>query len=121
MTYAEKLKSPRWQKKRLEIFQRDEWTCQFCGDKESQLSVHHILYKKDCDPWEYHNDYLITVCDSCHAEEEKLKDESDFVLGRLLMSGLGRRDLLAMATELRRYLRNDRTAKFQKLMDYLYE
>lgn len=28
-TYAEKLKDPRWQKRRLEIFERDDWTCQF--------------------------------------------------------------------------------------------
>ncbi len=30
MTYAEQLKDPRWQKRRLEILQRDEWRC-LCG------------------------------------------------------------------------------------------
>jgi 5-methylcytosine-specific restriction endonuclease McrA len=34
-TYGDKLKDPRWQKRRLEIFKRDEWTCQQCGDTET--------------------------------------------------------------------------------------
>jgi len=38
VTYAEKLKDPRWQKKRLEIMERDEWTCQWCVDSESPLN-----------------------------------------------------------------------------------
>ena len=33
MNYSEQLKSPKWQKKRLEIMQRDKFTCQLCGDK----------------------------------------------------------------------------------------
>jgi 5-methylcytosine-specific restriction endonuclease McrA len=28
--YLAKCKDPRWQKVRLEVFQRDEWTCQVC-------------------------------------------------------------------------------------------
>lgn len=31
--YKEKLKDPRWQKKRLQIFERDDWCCQKCGDE----------------------------------------------------------------------------------------
>lgn len=41
--YLEKLKDPRWQKRRLEIFQRDEFTCQVCFDTESTLHVHQHM------------------------------------------------------------------------------
>ena len=43
-TYQEKLKHPKWQKKRLEILQRDEFKCVHCLDGESTLHVHHNMY-----------------------------------------------------------------------------
>lgn len=64
--YLEKLKNPRWQKKRLEILQRDEFTCQKCGDKETTLNIHHKSYKLGNDPWDYPDDNLITLCEHCH-------------------------------------------------------
>ena len=67
MAYSEKLKDPRWQKKRLEILERDSWSCQICGDSESTLHVHH--YKYENDPWEVDNIYLKTLCESCHEME----------------------------------------------------
>jgi hypothetical protein len=67
IVYSNKLKDPRWQKKRLEIMQRDEFTCCLCGDKESMLVVHH--YKYDSEPWETDNRYLATLCSDCHEEE----------------------------------------------------
>ncbi len=69
MTYSEKIKDPRWQKKRLEIFNRDNWTCQICGDKESTLHIHHYDYSGD--PWEIENDYLKTLCENCHQYEHE--------------------------------------------------
>lgn len=71
MTYSEKLKDPRWQKKRLEVFQRDEFTCQICGDTENMLMVHHRIYLPDCDPWEYPDHLLITLCENCHEAESR--------------------------------------------------
>lgn len=72
-TYAEKLKDPRWQRKRLEIMQRDEFACTHCGDVGSTLNVHHLYYKKGRDPWEYDDEVLITVCESCHSMIERQK------------------------------------------------
>ena len=66
MTYAEKLKDPRRQKKRLEIFQGDDRECQRCGNKEETLHVHRCYYEKGIDPWEYESASLITVCHRCH-------------------------------------------------------
>jgi len=70
MSYAEKLKDPRWQKKRLEILERDWWMCCECGDNESTLHVHHTTYKKGKDPWDYPNHQLITLCEECHESEK---------------------------------------------------
>jgi len=70
MNYSEKLKDPRWQKKRLEIFQRDEFMCKFCLDNESTLNIHHLKYSNE--PWNVENKYLITLCESCH-EHESMK------------------------------------------------
>jgi hypothetical protein len=76
--YYEKLKDPRWQKKRLEILERDDWVCQRCMDDESTLAVHHLYYILDRDPWDYPNDVLITLCEECH-EYERENDESDLI------------------------------------------
>lgn len=65
-SYSELLKDSRWQNKRLEILQRDGFTCQLCGSKDKPLNVHHIFYKKDVNPWDYENDDLITLCEHCH-------------------------------------------------------
>lgn len=73
MTYKEKLLDPRWQKKRLEVLQRDEFTCQQCGDKEETLHIHHFCYPKSRNPWDSDELDLITYCASCHTLEEYLK------------------------------------------------
>lgn len=70
MTYAQKLKDPRWQKKRLEILNRDEFACRICGDKKKTLHVHHRAYAKGLEPWEVEDAALLTVCEGCH---ERLK------------------------------------------------
>jgi hypothetical protein len=64
--YYEKLKDPRWQKKRLEILERDKWACRNCGDKDSTLHIHHIFYVPKTEPWEIPNGLLITLCEDCH-------------------------------------------------------
>ena len=76
MTYQEQLKSPKWQKKRLFILERDNWACQICGDTENMLSVHHMDYIKGYKPWDYENEYLITLCSSCHSSETECNKEA---------------------------------------------
>jgi len=71
-SYAEKLKDPRWQKKRLQILNRDKWKCKLCGDEKTSLQVHHKEYINGNDPWDYDNSMLITVCEHCHYEIEYL-------------------------------------------------
>ncbi len=64
--YSEKLLDPRWQKKRLEILERDRFKCVLCSDGKSTIHVHHIRYENGLDPWDYSNDSLITLCEHCH-------------------------------------------------------
>lgn len=71
-TYSEKLKDPRWQRKRLEVMQRDNFKCTQCGDKSSTLNIHHWKYSTT--PWESSNNDLSTVCEGCHKQIEKCKD-----------------------------------------------
>ena len=84
MTYAEKLKDPRWQKKRLEIFNRDNWKCTKCGNDKITLAVHHESYSGN--PWEVSNDKLTTICEPCHKKEHKISElkkyEEEIVYGK---------------------------------------
>ncbi len=71
MTYAEKLKSPMWQKKRLEIFNRDNFKCCLCSDEKTELQVHHLKYTGE--PWDAPNEDLQTLCCDCHFCVEAFK------------------------------------------------
>jgi hypothetical protein len=66
MTYREQLLHPNWQRKRLEIMQRDEFACKLCSDTETTLHVHHKQYAKGRMAWEYPADELVTLCAECH-------------------------------------------------------
>ncbi len=66
---SEKLKDPRWQKKRLLIMQRDQFKCQRCGNTEENLQVHHLVYEENREPWDIPDENLITYCQSRHDTE----------------------------------------------------
>lgn len=65
-TYYEQLKDPRWQRKRLEVMERDGFECVVCGSGEKTLNVHHGYYEKGLAPWEYDSQTLWTICEDCH-------------------------------------------------------
>lgn len=67
--YLNNLKDPRWQRVRLEVFQRDGWRCTRCGSGEKTLHVHHKRYLPGRWPWEYPTDLLATLCEVCHGDE----------------------------------------------------
>lgn len=79
--YAELLKDPRWQKKRLEVFQRANWKCENCGDSKSELHVHHTFYDGR-EPWEYLESSLVCLCKCCHDDshaEEEVEAKKDSI------------------------------------------
>lgn len=92
--YSLKLRDPRWQKKRLEILERDNWQCQICSDEESNLQVHHRAYDKGIEPWDHLDDALVTLCEGCHAAEFDLGYAiTNRLIKTLKMSGFFLNDL----------------------------
>jgi hypothetical protein len=71
MTYSSKLKNPKWQRKRLEAFQRDDFKCCLCDDEKMELHVHHLKYTNE--PWEALIEDLQTLCEVCHKVVEIIK------------------------------------------------
>lgn len=72
-TYSDKLKHPKWQKKRLGVFNRAKWKCQRCGETEKPLHVHHKRYDRSKEPWDYRYADLECLCEMCHKKEHKKK------------------------------------------------
>lgn len=64
--YSKLLQDPRWQKKRLKIMERDNFTCCVCGTTDDTLHVHHRYYKSSEGPWDYPDRALVTLCHQCH-------------------------------------------------------
>lgn len=83
MTYSEKLKDPRWQKKRLEVMCRDEFTCRDCGDKDNTLHVHHCAYAGR-EPWAIPMNALLTLCLDCHEARQLIEDDAHLMLGKIM-------------------------------------
>ena len=86
-TYFEKLKDPRWQRKRLEALEASEWKCQICYDEESTLHVHHKQYFKEREPWEYDIDQLAVLCESCHEVQHEEEDILQLVASKAPLDG----------------------------------
>jgi len=63
--YAEYLKSDAWQRKRFVVLRRDNWTCQYCGVKATE--VHHKRYAKNIgrEPIKW----LVSLCRECHRKQ----------------------------------------------------
>lgn len=94
-SYFEKLKDPRWQKKRLEVLEKSSWACDLCGDTENTLHVHHKQYIKGREPWEYTAEQLSTLCDSCHESNHSVDDRLVLSISVLPMDGPNCRDEIA--------------------------
>lgn len=68
--YWEKLKDPRWQRKRLEVMQSADFKCKDCNSETKSLNIHHRFYFKGRDPWEYDLAELVCLCEDCHRDRE---------------------------------------------------
>ena len=56
---------------------RDKFTCQKCGDKETELHIHHLKYTES-KPQDEPIESLITLCAHCHKITEYTKEEMGF-------------------------------------------
>ena len=85
-TYSEKLRDPRWQRKRLEVMQRDNFECKWCMNNEKTLNVHHLQYSGE--PWDTPIEHLITLCEDCHKDDHDMrKCAEDELLKTLKLAG----------------------------------
>lgn len=69
--HAKELTSPKWKKKREEVFERYGKQCVECGSTKN-IQVHHLIYRKGHHLWEYNVDELIPLCKKCH---QKIHDD----------------------------------------------
>lgn len=79
MTYAEKLRDPRWQRKRLQTLEAYNFKCGVCLSEEKTLHVHHLIYRKGVEPWDYEPVAdLMAMCEDCHndrtLEDARIKE-----------------------------------------------
>lgn len=82
--YQQLLTDPRWQKKRLEIFERDSFRCQRCSDSKKTLHVHHSYYTFGVDPWNYPPETLSALCSDCHKQEHDIGGDLSLSLAKML-------------------------------------
>lgn len=82
-SYSDLLKHPKWQKKRLEILERADFTCEECGNREQTLHVHHGYYEKGLKPWEYSNESLHCLCEKCHEFAQDYGKHLKRLIGKL--------------------------------------
>jgi hypothetical protein len=64
--FWEKYKDPRWQRVRLTVMNREQFTCEKCKRKDVTLNVHHGYYERGRDPWDYPTASLHCYCENCH-------------------------------------------------------
>lgn len=82
-TYSERLRDPRWQRKRLEILNRSDFSCERCGATDRTLNVHHKRYRKGAMPWEYEATELVALCEICHQQHHSLANTLSEIIGEL--------------------------------------
>ena len=51
---------------KLAILNRDNYTCQICGEKDTRLEIHHIQYRSK--GGSNRMDNLVTLCQECHGK-----------------------------------------------------
>jgi hypothetical protein len=82
--YANKLRDPRWQKKRLEVMEKAQWKCERCNASDKELQVHHGMYEYNKDPWDYDTSVLWCLCKRCHEAVTEMKREMQRYFGLVL-------------------------------------
>lgn len=64
VSYGDKMKDPRWQRKRCSILLRDDFKCVVTGRADLTLNVHHRIYVGE--PWDCPDEMLETICEPVH-------------------------------------------------------
>ena len=87
MTYQEQLKSPKWQKKRLQVLEYYNYECQLCHNDEKELHVHHLIYRDNHLLWDYDITEYAVLCKSCHKNWHETLKLFNLELGQTFLHG----------------------------------
>jgi hypothetical protein len=87
-SYWEKLRDPRWQRRKAEIMQRADFACELCEARHVTLNVHHKLYRRGADPWEYADHEIECLCEPCHEASHELRARLDEAIVRFVNAGM---------------------------------
>ncbi len=55
---------------RTAVYERDDYTCQSCGERGGQLEAHHIRAYAECAELRFDVGNGVTLCQRCHREGE---------------------------------------------------
>lgn len=124
-SYADKLKDPRWQKKRLEIMERDGWKCQRCFDHREPLVVHHKYYISGRDPWDYPDECYVTLCEFHHKLFHKefrktLDNRNDLQYLQAQVMDINETDIFLLYSWIDNITFHEGKDGFKKIMDAVY-
>lgn len=70
--YSKKLEHPKWARVSAAIKEAANWKCENCHSGEKNLQVHHSIYVKGWEPWDYDHSTLICLCVDCHIQRQQL-------------------------------------------------
>lgn len=102
-TWAVKLATLNWQKKKQKILNSDLWQCQGCGSTEKPLEVHHIDYWDFREPDQYDGKMLQSLCRECHEFEQKRLEIERNLFNSLRYQKWTIADVYAFSTYMHRY------------------
>lgn len=63
-------RGPKWRRTAAEVYRRDDYTCQECGDTDTEIHAHHIT-PIHSGGLKYDMDNIIVLCAECHYEAHK--------------------------------------------------
>jgi hypothetical protein len=86
-SYSDKLKDPKWQQKRLRVFEKAGFRCGRCHVETKMLHVHHAYYEKGVKPWEYPDESLHCLCVDCHEHVQQISSLLQREIGTIGLAG----------------------------------
>lgn len=86
-SYADKLRDPRWENRRMWFVRKHGAWCRSCKRKGIEFQVHHKVYRKGVEPWDHTDDEMILLCRGCHLEwHQALQEFRGAVIGSIPVS-----------------------------------